>query len=218
MGTRKACKWLAAVAGLVSALTIAPVGALPLFEITPGDNANPVGVHEYYNARTDHYFVTGATAEIALLETLTTGEWQRMSDAPAFMAFASAVTVLHADSGNREAQPVCRFFIPPASHFLSASKAECDVVAATYPAFVLESTNAFYAWLPDPADGSCPQLSMKVGNFDFAPVYRLWNARADTNHRLTTSRNERAAMIEQGWVPEGYGPDGVAMCVPNWTN
>lgn len=218
MGTRKACKWLAAVAGLVSALTMAPAGALQLFELYPGDNGNSVAVHEYYNARTDHYFVTGATAEIALLETLATGEWHRMSDAPAFMAFDRAVTVRHADTENAQAQPVCRFFIPPASHFLSASKAECDVVAATYPAFVFESPNAFYAWLPDQATGACPALRMKVGGFEFVPVYRLWNARTDTNHRLTTSRDERAAMIEQGWVPEGYGPDGVAMCVPNWTN
>ena len=218
MSTRKACNWLTAVAGLVTALTMAPAGAVPLLEINPDERASPVGIYEYYNARTDHYFVTGTAAEIALLETLATGDWRRDSDEPAFMAFESAVTVLHVDSGNPQAQPVCRFFIPPASHFLSVSKAECELVAASYPAFVFESASAFYAWLPDPATGTCPEMRLESGGFDFAPVYRLWNARADTNHRLTASRSERAAMIEQGWVSEGYGPDGVAMCVPHWTN
>ncbi len=218
MGPRKACNWYVTVAGIVSALTMAPAGAVQLFETIPDVKDNPVPVYEYYNAGTDHYFVTGDAAEIALLETLTTGDWQRLGDAPAFMAFDFAAKVLHVAAANAQAQPVCRFFIPPASHFLSASKAECDVVAATYPAFVHETSSSFYAWVPDAATGSCPEMSMKIGGFDFAPVYRLWNARADTNHRLTTSRSERAAMIEQGWVPEGYGPDGVAMCVPHWAN
>lgn len=50
-------------------------------------------------------------------------------------------------------QPVCRYFIPPASHFLSASKAECDAVGATYPEFVFETASAFHAWLPEQATG-----------------------------------------------------------------
>jgi hypothetical protein len=24
--------------------------------------------------------------------------------------------------------------------------------------------------------------------------------------------------VADGWVPEGYGEDGVAMCVPSWGN
>ncbi len=82
---------------------------------------------------------------------------------------------------------------------------------------MFETANALHAWLPDQATGACPVLRVKIGGFEFAPVYRLWNARPDSNHRLTTSRAERAAMIEQGWVAEGYGPEGVAMCVPNWS-
>lgn len=217
MRTRNAWKWLAAVAGVVSALTIAPAGALQLFELNPDANDRPIPVYEYYNARTDHYFVTGTTAEIALLESLATGEWQRRSDTPAFMAFDSAAVALHVEGANPQAQPVCRYFIPPASHFLSASKAECDAVGAAYPDFVFETASAFHAWLPDEATGGCPVLRVKIGGFEFVPVYRLWNARSDTNHRLTTSRTERAAMIGQGWIAEGYGPEGVAMCVPNWS-
>ncbi len=218
METRKTCKLLATFTGLVAALTMASAGALQLFEHVPDVNDHPVPVYEYYNAGTSHYFVTGNATEIAQLEALTTGDWRRDSNTPAFMAFDFAAKALHVAGENAQSQPVCRFFIPPASHFLSASKAECDVVAATYPAFVFESSNAFYAWLPDQATGACPKLRVKIGGFEFAPVYRLWNARADTNHRLTTSRSERDAMIEQGWVAEGYGPDGVAMCVPHWFN
>lgn len=217
MKTRNAWKWMAAVAGVASALSIAPAGALQLFELNPDASDRPIPVYEYYNARTDHYFVTADSAEIALLESISTGEWQRRSNEAAFMAFDSAAVALHVNSENPQAQPVCRYFIPPASHFLSASKAECDAVGAAFPAFVFETASAFHAWLPDHANGQCPMLRVKIGGFEFMPVYRLWNALPDTNHRLTKSRAERAAMIEQGWVAEGYGPEGVAMCVPTWT-
>ena len=45
------------------------------------------------------------------------------------------------------------------------------------------------------------------------PLYRTWNGRADSNHRYTTSMAIREQMIAKGHVPEGYGPNGVAMCV-----
>jgi len=44
------------------------------------------------------------------------------------------------------------------------------------------------------------------------PVYRLYNNRADTNHRYTTSLAIRSQMIAKGYIPEGYGPNAVAMC------
>ena len=34
------------------------------------------------------------------------------------------------------------------------------------------------------------------------------------NHRFVTSLDDRAAMIAQGYTPEGTGPLGVAMCAP----
>jgi hypothetical protein len=43
-------------------------------------------------------------------------------------------------------------------------------------------------------------------------VYRLWNHRADSNHRYTADAATRAAMLARGYAPEGYGPLGVAMC------
>ena len=44
------------------------------------------------------------------------------------------------------------------------------------------------------------------------PIYRLWNAAASSNRRYTTDAATRATMLGAGWVAEGYGDDGVAMC------
>jgi hypothetical protein len=72
--------------------------------------------------------------------------------------------------------------------------------------WALERFDAFELDLPSYADGHCEPGTL--------PVYRLWNGRASTNHRYTTDRGIRAAMLAQGWIPEGYGPDGVVMCAP----
>jgi len=45
-------------------------------------------------------------------------------------------------------------------------------------------------------------------------VYRMWNKRADSNHRYTTSVAVRESMLGKGYIPEGYGPDATSMCAP----
>jgi hypothetical protein len=57
---------------------------------------------------------------------------------------------------------------------------------------------------PNTTSGACPSGT--------APVYRLWNGRADSNHRYTTDLAIRSQMISRGYIPEGYGALGVAMC------
>jgi len=69
---------------------------------------------------------------------------------------------------------------------------------------VAKSDNAFQINLPEKTTGACP-----VGTI---PVYRLWNQRADSNHRYTTSAATKTQMIAAGYAAEGYGADGVAMC------
>ena len=204
--------------GLLACLTVTPLGAITLFEFAPGTDGVPTAVHEYYNAAQDHYFVTTSPQEVEALESGHVPGWERSSDVGAFLVFGVPVSARYVSPAQSAARPVCRFLVPPASHFLSASDDECNAVAAAHPEFAYESPAAFYAWLPDPATGQCPALFAKIGGFQFQPVYRLWNQRVDTNHRLTTSRIARAAMIEEGWVPEGYGDEGVAMCVPHWYN
>ena len=103
---------------------------------------------------------------------------------------------------------MCRFYLPPAvgdSHFYSASP---DGMrrgrARASPRFVAESPAVFTSALPDAARRLPPPRM---------PVYRLWNARADTNHRYTTDPALQRALVAQGYVAEGAGPDAVAMCV-----
>jgi hypothetical protein len=158
-----------------------------------------VPVVEFYNAAQDHYFVTAAPAEIADLDSGAHAGWARTG--LSFDAYATPA------SG---ASPVCRFYIPPAlgdSHFYSASPAECAEVQTTYPAFTYESAAVFYIAVPDAVTGACPAAT--------TPVYRLWDARADTNHRYTTSASVKAAMQAAGWVAEGYGSAQVIMCAPS---
>ena len=40
----------------------------------------------------------------------------------------------------------------------------------------------------------------------------MFNGSTDANHRYTTDAAVRTQMIGKGYVPEGYGPQGVALC------
>lgn len=153
-------------------------------------------VVEYYHADFDHYFITASAAEIADLDRGAHAGWARTGN-----SFASLVP------GASGASPVCRLYIPPAlgdSHFYSASPAECAQTAARFPAFVVESSDVFSIGLPNATTGACPAGT--------TPVYRVWNNRADSNHRYVTSRDLRDQMVYRGYVAEGYGPDAVIMC------
>lgn len=167
---------------------------------------------EYYNATRDHYFVSASAPDIDALDSGTIPGWQRTGET--FSVGPARVSYIGIE-WQYAGQPVCRIYIPPAqgdSHFYSASADECAQVQR-YPGFVLESDAVFYVALPDLVTGECGVLPGIVdGDFQLRPVYRLWNHRADTNHRFTTSLQVRAEMIGRGWVSEGYGPMGVVMC------
>jgi serine protease len=161
-------------------------------------NAAPVPVIEYYWAAKDHYFITANRAEIAALDASPPGGWTRTGQS--FGAYAQATGV---------SSRVCRFYIPPPfgdSHYFSASADECAAVQVKFPALLEETTQAFYSDLPDLVTGACPAGTM--------PVYRLYNNRADVNHRYTTSLAIRSQMLARGYISEGYGLTGVAMCAP----
>ena len=188
-------------AGRLAALCAVPAATLatPAFAYT---------VVEYYDASLDHYFMTPLPDEIGALDSGRIAGWTRTGRV--FDAFASV-----AAAAGAAVNPVCRFYIPPQhgdSHFFSASPDECQVVLArigsdpNFSGYVYETPAEFYIALPDTVTGSCPSGT--------APVYRLWNHRADSNHRYTTDLASRSAMIARGYVPEGYGAMGVAMCTP----
>jgi hypothetical protein len=170
-------------------------------------HADFVPVAEYYNAALDHYFITGSEPDIDAIESgritgwRLTGYW--------LGAFALPHPIHCCSTYGQTAVPVCRYYIPPAlgdSHFFSAFVDECIEVAAKFPALVLENAAAFYVYLPNKDTGDCPR--------PFRPVYRLWNRRMDSGHRyIYDSLERRSAMLQQGWIAEGYGPVGVAWCI-----
>jgi Cytochrome C oxidase, cbb3-type, subunit III/Repeat of unknown function (DUF5648) len=157
-----------------------------------------VPIVEFYSIARDHYFMSAYASEIADLDRGVHPGWTRTG--ASFNGYAVAV----AGTG-----PVCRFYLPPASgdsHFYSASPPACTQLQIDFPAFAYETPNAYYIGSPDTVSGACA-----VGTI---PVYRVWNARADTNHRYLTSATTRQQMLAAGWVAEGYGPDAVIMCAP----
>jgi hypothetical protein len=159
---------------------------------------------EYYNPSLRHYFITNLQPDIDALDRGRIPGWIRTT--LSFFVWPSPAPGLN---------PVCRFYIPPQhgdSHFFSASPAECADVWArigfdpNYSGYIQETPAAFYIDPPNMATGACPPGT--------TVVYRLWNARFDSNHRYTTDPRVKADMIAIGYIAEGYGPDTVAMCSP----
>jgi hypothetical protein len=168
-----------------------------------GEAAIAVAV-EYYDAALDHYFVTALPDEIAALDA---GQF------PGWMRTGLSFNVYGEGSNVAGSSPVCRFYGSPDaglnSHFYSASPLECRQVEQRFPtAWLLESFDVFEVFLPDVATGACPSGSI--------PIYRAWNARADSNHRYTTDLSVLQAMVAKGYIAEGYGPGAAptAMCSP----
>jgi hypothetical protein len=151
---------------------------------------------EYYNPELDHYFVTSMDDEIEALDAGRLAGWYRTG---------ASLDVY--SRGAEDGNPVCRFYLPPDygdSHFYSATPTECEQVAQKFPRFAYETTEVFRVHAPDLQTGQCPPNTV--------PIYRLWNNRADSNHRYTSDRATRDAMVAEGYIPEGYGPDPVIMC------
>ena len=158
---------------------------------------------EFHHAGLDHYFLSADEGEVDALDRGAFAGWQRTGQ---------SFEALRSDMGPEGYIPVCRYYGRPErgldSHFYSASDDECLGLGSRYDgAWVLERRDAFYAAPADASTGACPG--------DTRPVYRLWNARFDSNHRYTTSAAIKAEMVARGYVPEGYGPDDVAFCVRN---
>jgi hypothetical protein len=153
---------------------------------------------EFYNAELDHYFITHVAPEIAILDAgITIKGWTRTQQS--FLVFTSA---------GADSSAVCRFYIPPDkgnSHFYGRGTQECTATALANPTFINEDPQFFHVILP--TVGACPAGTI--------PVYRVFSARPDANHRYMISRDIRDAMVsQQHWLAEGDGPDLVVMCVP----
>jgi hypothetical protein len=178
--------------------TASPVGLFE-YRVAASPASGTMPVIEYYYAAFDHYFVTSNPDEISKLDSEGPTGWVRTG--LQFNAYAPA---------NEHSAPVCRFFsesfAPKSSHFYTAFATECFARIGDH-AWTLETADAFDIGVPA-ADGSCAEGLM--------PVYRLYNSGhgGAPNHRYTTDLAVREQMIAQGWVPEGFGPNGVEMCSP----
>jgi hypothetical protein len=167
-------------------------------------------VREFHHPLWDHYFMTNRVDEVRLLVSGALTGWQPTGKA----------LYLYSRKLGPQFFPVCRYMLQRpdrVSHFFSALANECTVVANDSNN-VLETDSAFYAGLPSD-NGSCDASATIVfanGSSSYgkvgAPIYRLWNAKADTNHRYVASKVDRDTMIASGWISEGYGVDGVEMC------
>jgi hypothetical protein len=201
-------------ATIVAALSIALAGPSIAFPLVGGESAHVEPVVEYRNAALGEQLVTQTPVEIAALDAGAVPGWVRVRFA--FVTVDGPAYAYVAPGHRANALPVCRYYIPPASHFLSASADECAEVGARVAGAILETGAAFHAWLPD-GEGRCPRLFAKIGGFELAPVYRMLDSRHANAFGMTTSELERDALMADGWVPVGYGAGGVAMCVPSWT-
>jgi alpha-N-acetylglucosaminidase len=154
---------------------------------------------EYFHSGFRHYFVTALAEEIAKLDAGAFPGWSRTG-----LGF----NVYTAPAAGRNS--VCRFFTtafpPTSSHFYAPRGLGCEPALANAD-WQFEG-DVFFTPLPSP-DGACPAGT--------SPVYRLYNdgQGGAPGHRFTTSLQERASMLAEGYVAEGTGI-GVGMCSPDF--
>lgn len=154
------------------------------------DAAPTVDVVEFHNSADGQYFITADSREIALLDDGGLG--------PAWSRTGMTFHAWPADTTQRDALPVCRFFgtpgIGPNSHFYTAYANECAIVRND-PHWIEEGVT-FRARLP--SAGVC-------GAGDVT-IERLWFAgdvATASRHRYVIDRATADRMGASGWVLEG---------------
>lgn len=168
-------------------------------------------VREYVHAERNRYVLAATQREKSNLDAGFPAGWTRTGH---------YFRALDADpASGRPTVPVCRYYLPPPlgdTHFHSAFAEECEAVAQTWPGAILESREAFRVALPEPSSGLCLPIidaAEPENSIVTAPLYRVWNGLGDASHRFTTRVAEQEARVSDGWIAEGYGPHGTAMCV-----
>ena len=157
-------------------------------------------------ANSEHFFWSVSEPDLDALDSGRLAGWQRTGQ----RIYVAAVPNAYVGLG----QPVCRFVnFATDTHFYSAFTEECTQLATHSADLQLETSAVFYVALPDPATGACPPDEDINGLLFLLPLFRLWNP-GTSDHRYTTDVALREELIAQGYVSEGYGAAGVAMCVP----
>ncbi len=202
-------------------------------QLVPVDPIPTAAVVEFYHASLNHYFMTIDAREIQDLDSGVHPGWTRTGQS--FLGHVPAGTPVDVGfyaggvAGSLAPNAAVRRYygLPSAgldSHFFTVDAYEkAALESPSNPlswAWKVETPEAFQI-LPAPSGtGDCPRrpgfgMVVSLPPPDVTnPVYRLWNGRADANHRYTTDLSIRQEMIDKGWIPEGYGPMGVVMCAP----
>jgi hypothetical protein len=189
----------------LSSTVIATFVSLALALAIPEARASDV--IEYYHSGLDHYFITNDANEIRVLDSGGHQGWARTGHT--FQVFDVG------DPRLANSLPVCRFYGNPLrgldSHFFSATPQECAEVKVRFPdAWLLESDEVFRVHGVNPVNAACPASTRAV--------YRLYNQRADVNHRYTTDASVVDAMLARGYLLEGSGsPRPIVFCAADLT-
>ncbi len=149
-------------------------------------------VHELYNSRLNHYYLTTDDAEIQSILAGNAGAGWSLTG-QAFKAWPT----MPADTFTTVA-PVCRFELRPRgrpySAFYTASASDCASLKAGR-GWVYTGT----PWFIQPVDS---QLSCPAGYLGVNRAYNQGFMRNDSNHRFTTSDSTTRDMVREGWVYE----------------
>ena len=161
-------------------------------------------VVEYVNLNDGQYFITADAGEMLTLDSGVLSGWVRTGNV--FSALLPGSNGIPVDG-----KPVCRFYGRPRAgtdlHFFSALPADCQAVKSELGETQSpESDHAFDEFLADPVSGECSTGSI--------PLFHAYNNRPDADHRYSPSIAVIHALVFDGWTAEGYGPNAVAMCVP----
>ncbi len=133
-----------------------------------------------------------------------------IATAGAWALYRRGLAQSHRGETNDALRVIHRFYgrpgVGPNSHFFTGDLAETFelLVGRLSAQWFLELADAFEVYMPDVATGAC--------HSGWISVYRLWNARVDSNHRYTTDPAIKVQMLARGHIAEGYGPDSVALC------
>jgi hypothetical protein len=171
------------------------------WQLTVSDQPGPTAtaeVVEFNYARLNRFFITQDADEIAALDSGLIEGWGRTGQR--FTAYLPG-------QSDRRGFPIRRYYrSPTAAHLFTQIDSE-ELYLSLGPdrdAWERETLDAFEVPVPNIVSGACVTGTV--------PVYRLWDGRADSDHRYTTDRNIKQQMIDQGYIPEGFGPDAVFWC------
>lgn len=173
---------------------------------------------EFVHEASGSYFMTSRADEIIALETGRIPGWSRTDNA--LFAFVRPMPEVDTVSNGAQTVPVCRLLLAGPrgfAHHYTASAGECEALRSG--GATLESDAIFHAAEPDPLTGDCPVVVADLAeesarSYQTGEVLRFWDGAVDPpRHRLVKSSVYRDEMLARGWIPEGYGPRHVALCM-----